>query len=290
MGVSYFVPQVAAPMQNREADRVNYSAQTIVTHFLLFIRSDNRYHLVDWTTAMPAEILHCPACGASVSSDATRCEYCGSRLATVACPSCFGMMFVGAKFCSHCGASASRTEVSDNTGRPCPRCHVDMKMVMVGGSSLLECPQCEGLWADAANLQQICTEREKQAAVLGMPAPPVEAVSPEQNIQYVPCPVCHKLMNRVNFAHCSNVIVDVCKAHGTWFDKDELRRTVEFIRAGGLEKARARQLADIEDERRRLASALNTGIPFDTGSLASSSRDVQTGIFTAVDLLRFLLE
>ena len=164
-----------------------------------------------------------------------------------------------------------------------------MKVVMLGGSTLLECAQCEGLWADAANLQRICTEREKQAAVLGMPVPPAEAVVPEQSIRYVPCPVCHKLMNRVNFAHCSNVIVDVCKAHGTWFDKDELRRTVEFIRAGGLEKARTRQLADIEDQQHRLAATANAGVPFDTGSSSISNSDVETGISTAVDLLRFLL-
>ena len=35
-------------------------------------------------------------------------------------------------------------------------------------------------------------------------------------------------MNRVQFANCSHVIVDVCKPHGTWFDRDELRRIVEL--------------------------------------------------------------
>jgi hypothetical protein len=49
-------------------------------------------------------------------------------------------------------------------------------------------------------------------------------------------------MNRINFAHTSGVIVDVCTKHGTWFDADELRRVLEFITAGGLEAARAREL------------------------------------------------
>jgi hypothetical protein len=49
-------------------------------------------------------------------------------------------------------------------------------------------------------------------------------------------------MNRINFAHTSGVIVDVCTSHGTWFDADELRRVLEFITAGGLEAARAREL------------------------------------------------
>ncbi len=59
-------------------------------------------------------------------------------------------------------------------------------------------------------------------------------------------------MNRVNFAHCSGVIVDVCKEHGTWFDADELRRIVEFIRAGGLVTTRAREKQQILDMQRKL--------------------------------------
>ena len=66
-------------------------------------------------------------------------------------------------------------------------------------------------------------------------------------------------MNRVNFAHCSHVIVDVCKAHGTWFDKDKLRRVVEFIRAGGFEEARAREIEELEERRRQMNAARITG-------------------------------
>jgi Zn-finger nucleic acid-binding protein len=237
---------------------------------------------------MPAEILHCPACGAAASSEATRCDFCGAALATVACPSCFGMMFAGAKFCSHCGAKWNRSEVKSGDTRLCPRCQAGMKTVAIGSISLLECSLCEGIWVDVDSLQQICAEREKQAAVLGMPAPPDEPLEIEKHIRYVPCPACHQLMNRVNFAHCSHVIVDVCKAHGTWFDKDELRRTVEFIRAGGLEKARAQELEQIKDEQRKLAAARS--VPLDSGILSSRGQDslISPGS-TAIDLLFTLL-
>src|SRR5206468_6492775 len=106
-------------------------------------------------------------------------------------------------------------------------------------------------------LEKIYQDREQQAAVLGLAAPLPETADGEieQNIRYVPCPICHKLMNRVNFAHCSHVVVDVCNTHGTWFDKDELRRIVEFIRAGGLETARAREMEELEQKRRELAAA-----------------------------------
>ena len=239
---------------------------------------------------MPVEKLQCPGCGASVSAEATRCDYCGTALATVACPSCFGMMFAGSKFCSHCGAKGERSDVAGGDTRLCPRCLAGMKIVTLGTTSLLECSLCEGIWVDVDSLQQICAEREKQAAVLGTPGPPDETVALEQHIRYIPCPVCHKLMNRMNFAHCSHVIVDICKAHGTWFDKNELRRAVEFIRAGGLEKARARELEQIKDEQRKLAAAQRDSIPLDPGMFTSHSLDRQNNpASTAIDLLFDLL-
>jgi Zn-finger nucleic acid-binding protein len=165
-----------------------------------------------------------------------------------------------------------------------------MKAVTIGSSSLAECMKCEGLWADVETLQQICAEREKQAAVLGMPAPALEKPGIEKNIRYIPCPVCHQLMNRVNFARCSNVIVDVCKAHGTWFDKDELRRTVEFIRSGGLEKARERQLASMEEERKRLVATQHGGIPLDLEAASEAeNHNADSGTLRAIDLLISLL-
>jgi len=164
-----------------------------------------------------------------------------------------------------------------------------MKSVTVGSASLLECSNCEGIWVDIETLRQICADREKQAAVLGMPGPPEGPMELEKNIRYVPCPVCHQLMNRVNFAHCSHVIVDVCKAHGTWFDKDELRRTVEFIRGGGLEKARMQQLEQIKDEQRNLEATRRYSLSPDS-ALAGHSYDFpNVGSSTAFDLLINLL-
>lgn len=210
---------------------------------------------------MDAGTLNCPMCGASASTDAVKCSHCNAILATIACPSCFGMMFRGAKFCSHCGASASRSEVASDAPTPCPRCRIDTKAVVIGVARLRECPGCEGIWADSDTLHQICTDRERQAAVLGIPAViPNDLIgSLEAKIRYVPCPVCKVLMNRVNFSRCSRVIVDVCAKHGTWFDKDELRRIVEFIRVGGMDKARNIEMQDLERRRRELTAAQAAG-------------------------------
>ena len=199
---------------------------------------------------MEAETLNCPMCGAPQATDATKCDHCGARLATIACPSCFGLVFEGSKFCSHCGAKVEQPAPETETARNCPHCKVPMGAVTLGGVKLLECAKCEGIWLDNATFEQICADREKQSVVLGMPGPlPVPESGAMEEVRYYPCPVCNKLMNRVNFAHCSHVIVDVCTLHGTWFDKDELRKIIEFIRAGGVDKARQREMDDLTRQR-----------------------------------------
>jgi len=154
------------------------------------------------------------------------------------------MIFNGSKFCQHCGAKIEGVEEIGVTPRACPRCRGPLSAVQLGATRALECPHCSGLWIDTAMFNKICADREKRAAVISedshslqpnLPCPSLDS------IHYLPCPVCAKLMNRVNFAQVSGVILDVCKADGVWFDRDELRRIVEFIRAGGLETSRQRE-------------------------------------------------
>jgi Zn-finger nucleic acid-binding protein len=57
-------------------------------------------------------------------------------------------------------------------------------------------------------------------------------------------------MNRVNYAKRSGVVLDVCKDHGIWFDKDELRRVLAFIAGGGLERARELELEQLKEAKR----------------------------------------
>jgi hypothetical protein len=50
-------------------------------------------------------------------------------------------------------------------------------------------------------------------------------------------------MRRVNFAHLSRVMIDVCAQHGLWFDQGELEQIGAFVDAGGLRRSRARAQA-----------------------------------------------
>lgn len=174
------------------------------------------------------------------------------------------MIFRGAKFCSHCGGEVQRVEARAGTVCPCPRCRVNTKEITLGPSKLRECPVCEGLWVDTAALHQICTDRERQTTILGNAADVISAAQmvPER-VRYVPCPICQQLMHRVNFAKCSNVIVDVCKSHGTWFDKAELHRIVKFISAGGMDVVRAKEMEELERKRRELEADKNAAAASD---------------------------
>lgn len=162
-------------------------------------------------------------------------------------------MFQGSKYCPRCGAPSGERAVDNTADRKCPRCRVQMHALTIGATTLNECETCLGLWLDVRSFEKICADREQQSAVLG------QAVSMGQDqlrepgkVSYVPCPECSNLMNRVNFARCSGVVVDICRGHGTWFDRDELSRIVEFIQSGGLQTSRKKEKIELEEERRRL--------------------------------------
>jgi len=204
---------------------------------------------------MNIEALNCPNCGAAVSSDATRCQFCKSRLKTMACPSCLGLMFLGSLHCPHCGAKAVEPKIiSEEDLGDCPRCKVKLNRLQIEEINLRECEKCDGLWADAETFENVCANRESQAVVINLISTknsPAANKNPVK-VNYVPCPDCRQLMNRNNFARSSGVIIDLCKQHGVWFDAKELSQIIEFVRKGGLDYARQKEKLHIENERNRL--------------------------------------
>jgi Zn-finger nucleic acid-binding protein len=199
-----------------------------------------------------AQSLQCYSCGAGVATDWPACRHCGVRLATIACTACFGMMFLGSKFCPHCGVTAVAWQ-PDASEAKCPQCASGMLHGQVGGTTLHECGRCFGLWLDKVSFDAVCRDQERQASMLAArPADVGAPVEPPGSIRYRRCLICSQLMNRVNYAHCSGVIVDVCARHGVWFDRNELQRIVAFIRQGGLDLARRREQDRLEAVKARL--------------------------------------
>jgi Zn-finger nucleic acid-binding protein len=203
----------------------------------------------------------------------------------VRCPWCFDWTFAEARDCARCGSRAEASAAKAS----CPSCRRPLSSRSLGRASLAGCAGCAGVWADAASFKTICADRETQAAYLGegaLVAGPAVSDPQSSPIVYRPCAVCGELMNRFNFAGCSGVILDSCKPHGVWFDPDELRRIVTFIRGGGLDLAREKERLALELERRRLveSDALSDLLPGDF------SRPVPESIRASRSLLRFLLD
>lgn len=235
---------------------------------------------------MDAGRIACPSCGASAATDAAACRYCGTRLATVACPKCFGTMFAGSSFCPHCGGRAARGGDGAAAGE-CPRCRSTLLQTIVGDAPLNVCEGCTGIWITTESFNRICADRESEAGALAVDSPSVRPV-PRQETPgrlYVKCPVCRVMMNRVNFARISGVVVDVCKPHGLWLDHGEFRAIVEFIRGGGME--RSRDLADSQRRQAEFMAQLDAGRGFDAASgglpaILREDEDVMPGVMSVL--------
>lgn len=202
---------------------------------------------------MSAEALNCPNCAAAVASDHTQCEFCKSRLKTVACRSCLGLMFLGSQFCGHCGEKAATIEVAtDVDAGDCPRCKRKLESLTIGSARVRECTRCGGFWTSVATFESICSDKDEQSSVLSFISSHPAQMTQQPPISYVPCPDCKQLMNRSNFARSSGVIIDLCKQHGVWFDAEELPKIISFIDEGGLTRAREKEKIALEEERGRL--------------------------------------
>ncbi len=196
----------------------------------------------------------CPVCMARVSGGARFCDHCGSPIlveqaAAAATP----------LHCPVCGPARQLTSRQ------------------LGGEpvAVSECETCGGLWVDRSTFEVLVVRaRHSQLgsaalalAAAGAPGmakpgdrPPgaaaaVQAATPARagasggaggpwvtaaaggGRIYRPCAVCGTLMNRQNYGRMSGVILDICRAHGIWFDLDELPRVLSWIQDGGEQRA-----------------------------------------------------
>ena len=169
------------------------------------------------------------------------------------------MVSIHARHCPRCGAAIERAAAAA-TALACPGCEATLAATAVGGVRLDQCQACGGVWVGQPNFAQLAGDRAERGEVLGAlpgagPRVPVQLGA----VRYRPCPQCGKLMNRTNYGRISGVVLDVCKEHGLWFDRDELRQVLAFIEGGGLEKSRLRQAQEAEERRRATGPDLPAG-------------------------------
>ena len=106
----------------------------------------------------------------------------------------------------------------------CPVCKVPTYAVEHDQIELDLCPDCQGIWFDAGELELLLEQGEKATLTVA------EASEEEPR----PCPLCSKKMNKVNIGPSQRVLIDTCPTGcGVWFDDNELQELTRDLAEDG---------------------------------------------------------
>ncbi len=105
----------------------------------------------------------------------------------------------------------------------CPVCKKSMLVLELQQIEIDYCPQCDGIWLDAGELELLLEDTEEKNKLLAS-----FKLSPENKEIRRRCPICSKKMNKVFVGNGEKILIDKCrKDHGLWFDKGELHNLVQ---------------------------------------------------------------
>ena len=236
----------------------------------------------------------CPACAGAVPKNASACPYCGSIVVLPApkgadgpaetrtfCPRCGDLYPSAAAKCPRCPPGAT-----DERGGRCPRCAGDLEPTPVGNVTVDRCRSCRGTWFDGDELEHVVdlTTRGISREEAGSRRRTLPNLPPEDTVRYLACVRCGERMARRQVAPRTGLIVDICRAHGVWFDGGELEAFETWVRAGGLEVVRHDGIAAVETKRNQLAREVHA---LERGAAGPGHMlDPSAGAFLGVDLLR----
>jgi len=188
--------------------------------------------------------LHCSHCAGAIDADEPNCRWCGAkltakdRLRSTLCPKCFTRIDDDAKHCKSCGvaiAPQALTPLPEDDS--CPRCEGGLLIRALGIADVIECGDCGGMWLTAKVFEAVCRDAERKLDTFLLAKP--EGADPPREPEgrkYIACLGCRQLMLRKHFRYgqrASGVIVDYCRGHGVWLDRDELAHVVEHVRTNG---------------------------------------------------------
>ena len=109
----------------------------------------------------------------------------------------------------------------------CPRCRVLLVLGHAGGTLLWGCGTCGGIWLDNATAGRITSAMPPDALALADSAAGHARHQPDVHAA-IACPECARPLSRRHVG-AARVDIDVCEAHGTWFDKHELRHVAQAL-------------------------------------------------------------
>ena len=104
----------------------------------------------------------------------------------------------------------------------CPRCKIELKVEEYRGIEVDRCPQCQGMWLDYGELDQLedrVLDKDELKGTLVYGAFRGD----------LPCPKCGKAMTGFRY-RANNLELDLCEeGHGTWLDAGEEKRVLELM-------------------------------------------------------------
>lgn len=184
-------------------------------------------------SAREVDAGHCLFCGAIRGAEDSACWRCKVEQLRAPCAACHAPKLVDLDLCS-CGAM-THSETRAAGPIACLRCSGELVAHALddGRIVLLECSSCRGCFvrphAWSTLIDAVGREEDVKLGDV-VPAPPGAGASREDMFRFIRCPVCSEEMDRVHFAARAEAVIDVCRAHGTWFDGAELVMVVAIFR------------------------------------------------------------
>jgi len=166
--------------------------------------------------------MNCKSCGAVLQPNFTICSYCGNRNE------------IDLKGIHEFTVTIPKTE------RICPICHIKLQTIDINAGKehfyIEQCSTCYGLFFDHGELNAILNATVNESIQINYSRINiiVKEYGFDDKVKYKRCPICREFMNRKNFGTQSGVIIDICKNHGIWLDGGELKKLLEWKKAGGM--------------------------------------------------------
>lgn len=102
----------------------------------------------------------------------------------------------------------------------CPRCRGELAQASVSNVQMSVCDLCGGVWLDNQGATRVTAALHSDAVRIAKEAAQ-GAMASASTEQLIRCPACSSTMERTT-AGGTDVVVDRCAQHGTWFDRNEL--------------------------------------------------------------------
>jgi Zn-finger nucleic acid-binding protein len=167
----------------------------------------------------------------------------------------------------------------------CPYCRLPLFAGRTVSTVVHACGHCGGVWLDNAASQRILRSFDGDAVMLAHTAD-VRANAPyAATIGAAVCPECTAELERVN-VEAARAFVDICKLHGTWFNRGDLALVSQAFERTRLHRAPTTGPVGrlpFEDEEGDAAEAVSERAPARSeANAAEAAIDVALGILSRV--------